>query len=512
MKEIKIFDINGEVRSVSVEALVDLYEAEDGKAFVCELSDGSNGLIPFVVEGKRNPDIDVLLNYERNEKKVTEEKPVVTEEKVSEKELETPMDAEYEEIPEEIAEEHDGFIGLTENGEVDENLRKKAEEEEFKEKQSFVAKHWKKAAIAALAAGVLFIGFHSCSKEDVKTDTNVPTTTIEQMSKDSIYTEITEEKLAETAVGFQNVLKENGIEISGQDALAFVTLTNIEHIKVTNPELLNDLFVKLEISDPVTLIQGVANRVIKPIVTSEITADDKDASYWTVAIIDPEDKAIADDGMALIAACKDIVAKNKAGEIGYEDATLQIKMLVEENFVVPNFDNSVAYTIKGEDGQIYYSKDIQSVGANFMTDAIVTGILMGDQDLKDHVNAPGYISVTSKDGQRYDIMSYVSHMSENSSSEIKDDTVTPNEATTGDVIGEENKYDFALTQYDPAIYAEIIKEYQKENPDFEPTGSELTDQIKVISANTANVHSLHALINGCVENLQNTQEGPVKTK
>ena len=147
-----------------------------------------------------------------------------------------------------------------------------------------------------------------------------------------------------------------------------------------------------------------------------------------------------------------------------------------------------------------------------MTDAIITGILMGDQDLKDHVNAPGYISVTSKDGQRYDIMSYVSHMSENSSSEIKDDTVTPNEATTGDVIEEEKKYSFALTQYDPAVYADIIKEYQQENPGFEPTYSELTDQLLVISRNQANVSTLQTTIDGCIANLQNTQEGPVKTK
>lgn len=511
MEEIKIFDINGEVRSVSVEALVGLDKAEDGKGLVCELSDGSNGLIPFVVEGKRNPDVDVLLNYVRNKNKVTEEKPVVTEEKeekVSEKELETPVDAEYEEIPEEIAEEHDGFVGIAENGEVDENLRKKAEEKEFKEKQSFVAKHWKKAAIAALAAGLLFIGFHSCSNEDIKTDTNVPTT-IEQISKDSVYTEITEEKLVETAVGFQNVLKENGIEISGQDALRFVTLANISHLQNTNPELLEQVLA--DVPNSQTLISS-AGSVIGKIVTSEITADDKDASYWTMAIIDESDRAIANDGMALIAACKDVVARNKAGEIGYEEATLEIKKLVEEEFVVQNFDNSVAYTIVGEDGKIYYSKDTQTPGANFMTDAIVTGILMGDQDLKDHVNAPGYISVTSKDGQRYDIMSYVSHMSENSSSEIKDDTITPNEATTGDVIEEENKYDFALTQYDPAVYADIIKEYQKENPGFEPTGSELTDQLLVISRNQANVSTLQTTIDGCIESLQNTQEGPVKTK
>lgn len=509
MKEIKIFDINDEVRSVSVETLAGLSKSEDGKELVCKLSDGTVGTIPLVVEGKRNPDIDVLLDYVRNKNKEKEEAPEVEEKKVTEKEPETPKDAEKEEVPKEVAEGEEGFIGVTDTGEVDENLRKKAEEKEFKEKEKKAVNYWKVVAIAAIAAGLMFFGFHSCSNQDVKTDNQV---TLDSMASDSVYTEMTEESVVTTAYNFQNTLKENGVEISGEDALAFVTLTNIEHIKTTNPELLEKLFIKLEVSDPVTLIQGVANRVISPIVTSEITADDKNAGYWTMAIMDPEDKKIADDGMALIADCKEIVAKNEAGEIGYEDATLQIKMLIEENFVVPNFDKSVAYTIEGEDGQIYYSKDIQTAGANFMTDAIITGILMGDQDLKNHVNAPGYISVTSKDGQRYDIMSYVSHMSENSSSEIKDDTVTPNEATTGDVIEEENKYSFALTQYDPAVYADIIKEYQQEYSGFEPTYSELTDQLKVISANTANVHSLHALINGCVENLQNTQEGPVKTK
>lgn len=508
MKEIKIFDINDEVRSVSVETLAGLSKSEDGKGLVCKLSDGTVGTIPFVAEGKRNPDIDVLLDYVRNKNKEKEEAPVVEEKKVTEKELETPMDAEYEEVPEEVAEGHEGYVGVTDTGEVDENLRKKSEEKEFKEKQNFVAKHWKKAAIAALAAGLLFFGFHSCSNQDIKTDADNQST-LESMISDSVYTEITEEKLVETSVGFQNTLKENGIEISGQDALRFVTLANISHLQNTNPELLEQVLA--DVPNSQTLITS-AGSVIGKIVTSEITADDKDASYWTMAIIDESDRAIANDGMALIEDCKEIVAKNKAGEIGYEDATLQIKMLVEENFVVPNFDNSVAYTIEGEDGKIYYSKDTQTPGANFMTDAIITGILMGDQDLKDHVNAPGYISVTSKDGQRYDIMSYVSHMSENSSSEIKDDTVTPNEATTGDVIEEEEKYSFALTQYDPTTYADIIKEYQQENPGFEPTYSELTDQLEVISANEVNVRSLHALINGCVENLQNTQEGPVKTK
>lgn len=508
MKEIKIFDINDEVRSVSVETLAGLSKSEDGKGLVCKLSDGTVGTIPFVVEGKRNPDIDVLLDYVRNKNKAKEEAPVVEEKKVPKKELETPMDAEYEEVPEEVAEEHEGYVGVTDTGEVDENLRKKSEEKEFKEKQSFVAKHWKKAAVVALAAGLLVCAFHSCSNQDVKTDADNQVT-LESMISDSVYTEITEEKLVETSVAFQNTLKENGIEISGQDALRFVTLANISHLQNTNPELLEQVLA--DVPNSQTLIAS-AGSVIGKIVTSEITADDKDASYWTMAIIDESDRAIANDGMALIEDCKEIVAKNKAGEIGYEEATLQIKMLIAENFIAPNYDNSIAYTIEGEDGQIYYSKDTQTLGAKFLTNAIIPGILMGDQDLKDYVNAPGYISVTSKDGQRYDIMSYISHMSENSSSEIKDDTVTPNEPTTGDVIEEESKYSFALTQYGPDVYADIIKEYQQKNPGFEPTGSETTDELKELSSGITVVPNIQTIIDGCIANLQNTQEGPVKTK
>ena len=90
MKEIKIFDINDEVRSVSVETLAGLSKSEDGKGLVCKLTDGTVGTIPFVVEGKRNPDIDVLLDYVRNKNKAKEETPVVEEKKVPEKELENP--------------------------------------------------------------------------------------------------------------------------------------------------------------------------------------------------------------------------------------------------------------------------------------------------------------------------------------------------------------------------------------------------------------------------------------
>ena len=267
MKEIKIFDINDEVRSVSVETLAGLSKSEDGKGLVCKLSDGTVGTIPFVAEGKRNPDIDVLLDYVRNKNKEKEEAPVVEEKKVTEKELETPMDAEYEEVPEEVAEGHEGYVGVTDTGEVDENLRKKSEEKEFKEKQNFVAKHWKKAAIAALAAGLLFFGFHSCSNQDIKTDADNQST-LESMISDSVYTEITEEKLVETSVGFQNTLKENGIEISGQDALRFVTLANISHLQNTNPELLEQVLA--DVPNSQTLIAS-AGSVIGKIVTSEIT-------------------------------------------------------------------------------------------------------------------------------------------------------------------------------------------------------------------------------------------------
>lgn len=500
MKEIKIYNAKGEVSTISVDKLPPFELG--AKGLECKLADGTTGLIPLTIDGKRNPDITTILEYAKEEK--------AKKEAAATKETEKEAPAEEIEVPEEAAEEHEGFVAVDGTSEVREDLKEKAEKKGLLQRaKETVAKHWKKVLALALIAGIGIAAFHSCSNQNIKEE---EPTSIEQLQEDSVYTEITEEQLVQTTNDFKNILAENGIEISGQDALRFVTLANISHLQNTNPELLNEVLATVPNAE--TLISS-AGSVIGKIVTSEITADNKDASYWTIAIIDESDRAIAEDGMDLIEDCKEIVARNKAGEIGHEEATLQIKMLIAENFIAPNFDNSIAYTIEGENGEITYSKDTQTPGANFMTDAIVTGILMGDQDLKDHVNAPGYIKVTSADGQSYDIMSYVSFMSENSSSEIKDDTIPTVEATTGDVVGEEqSKYSFELIQYDDKTWNEIVAPYQEENPNFIPTKSEATKDLLVISANKANVSTLHAIINGCIENMQNqnTQDANVKTK
>ena len=112
-----------------------------------------------------------------------------------------------------MAEGHEDFVPVAKNGEVDENLRKKAEEKEFKEKEKKAVNYWKVAALAALAAGLMFFGFHSCSNQDVKTDADNQVT-LESMNSDSVYTEITEELEKLPALPYQaEVLKNINISL-----------------------------------------------------------------------------------------------------------------------------------------------------------------------------------------------------------------------------------------------------------------------------------------------------------
>ena len=59
---------------------------------------------------------------------------------------------------------------------------------------------------------------------------------------------------------------------------------------------------------------------------------------------------------------------------------------------------------------------------------------------------------------------------------------------------------------------DIIKEYQQKNPGFKPTGSETIDELIDLSSGITVVPNIQTIIDGCIANLQNAQEGPVKTK
>ena len=201
----------------------------------------------------------------------------------------------------------------------------------------------------------------------------VPERTLDELYSDSRYTEITEENLTQATNDLVNEFAKHGIEINGQDALYFTALNNITHIAQTNPDLLSQLFGEV---DKETVISK-AGHVIGQIVTLEVTAKDEQVD-WTVALIDDADKKIAAHDMKLIEDCK-VIARNE--ELTNEEKAEQIQGLVQDKFVKPNYDKTVGRDF--EDGT--HSALTTEDGADFTTDAIFTGVMMGDNELKDYI-------------------------------------------------------------------------------------------------------------------------------
>ena len=210
-------------------------------------------------------------------------------------------------------------------------------------------------------------------EETVVEEPLVPERTLDELYSDSRYTEITEENLTQATNDLVNEFAKHGIEINGQDALYFTALNNITHIAQTNPDLLSQLFGEV---DKETVISK-AGHVIGQIVTLEVTAKDEQVD-WTVALIDDADKKIAAHDMKLIEDCK-VIARNE--ELTNEEKAEQIQGLVQDKFVKPNYDKTVGRDF--EDGT--HSALTTEDGADFTTDAIFTGVMMGDNELKDYI-------------------------------------------------------------------------------------------------------------------------------
>lgn len=85
---------------------------------------------------------------------------------------------EVEEI-DELAEEHDGFVAVSDTSEVREDLKEKAAKPTFIEKMKKVGKHWKKVVLALVLAGVMMCGLHSCQNQMTNNGpaTDTPTST-----------------------------------------------------------------------------------------------------------------------------------------------------------------------------------------------------------------------------------------------------------------------------------------------------------------------------------------------
>jgi hypothetical protein len=236
------------------------------------------------------------------------------------------------------------------------------------------------AALVAIVAIAIAAGVRSCSKNDKAQMPVAPTTStqtsIDDLKEDSRYTEITEAMLVDTTEDFVKELADHGITVTSSDALTYVTMANITHIQETNPKLLAKV---LDGMDSVETLSKTGH-IIGQIVTNEVTTKD-DTVDWTIALIDETDRKIAAHGAAyVVEGAKKIAAD---GTLKEEEKIAQIQALVENKFVAPNFDKTVGYEFN-DGSKITLS---QEEGADFISDAIITSILMGDNTLKNYINA-----------------------------------------------------------------------------------------------------------------------------
>ena len=207
--------------------------------------------------------------------------------------------------------------------------------------------------------------------EETKAE-EVQTKTIEELNSDSRYTEVTEENITSGTQQFMMDMANNGVDLDGAEALTFATVGNITHADHTNPDLNAQVFGSYPDKETVMSKTG---HIIGQIATLKIVKGvDVD---WTAIFVDETDRKIALHAKQTIDMCTEI-AKNS--ELSEEEKAKQIQSLIQERFVKPNYDKSVGYEYNGEK----ISKS-QEDGADFITDAIFTGIIMGDNTLKNYV-------------------------------------------------------------------------------------------------------------------------------
>ena len=195
---------------------------------------------------------------------------------------------------------------------------------------------------------------------------------VEELKSESRYTEVTEENLTSGTQKFMNDLAANGIDLDGADALTFATVGNITHMNQTNNELAKEVFSSYPDKESVMTKTG---HIIGQVATLEIV---KGVHVdWTVIFVDETDRKIALHSVETLNMCREVAANTELTE---EQKATQIQSIIQERFVKPNYDKSVGYEYNGE--RIAKS---QEDGADFITDALFTGIVMGDNKLKDYV-------------------------------------------------------------------------------------------------------------------------------
>ncbi len=350
--------------------------------------------LPVLLEkGRRNPELYQLIKDDLA--------LAVEEKKMAAREDNFDMDRAARGIndyAEEVKEEARQEAAKAEPVEIEEN------EEVVKEDNKLVGKHKIKEekeekdnkklkhAIATLAGGftigmIVMACLKGCGKtEEIPTveptaivtevEETVEGPTLEDFKNDSRYTEITEEDFTKRVEALINEYAEHGIEIKGEDAVTFVAVANITHLEHTNPELLSNVLGDEPVSEEVLAKCG---HIIGQIGNLENIAKDEQVD-WTIAFMDDTDREIAQDNIKdVIEGSKEIAADK---ELTDEEKGEKIRENINENFIQPNLDKTNGYELA--DGSS--TKLSQEDGADFITDAIITGILIGDDVLRNYTD------------------------------------------------------------------------------------------------------------------------------
>lgn len=339
----------------------------------------------------KKDDKNLICTYERNGKTFERIVPIYTEDGEYNPEIIKIMRA--EEAKNKVAalvprkekkakEELEEEIELADNENLEEEAEEELEEEEIETKNHEIVAvkegkpGWLKKAATALALGAsitaLIFACRSCGKEDTISDTKV---TFEDLKNDSRYTDVTEAMLVDATQDLIDEFTAHGMEVSGEDALTFTTIANITHLENTNPELLAQV-LGYDADAEQTLTK--VGHIIGQVVTLEVTDKDEQVD-WTVSLIDETDRKIAKHGVTEVIEASKVIAADK--EMPNKEKEEKIQELIQNNYVKPNYDKTVGYNF--EDGT--HTALVQEDGADFITDAIITGIFMGDNVLKNYV-------------------------------------------------------------------------------------------------------------------------------
>jgi hypothetical protein len=257
---------------------------------------------------------------------------------------------------------------------------------EKKGKLSAKAKLFRGIVVTAIATALIAGSLHACSEiQKGKTNSKVtltPTPTTAPIlndnsinQADSRFTKIDENLIIKTTENLIQELNNHGIDIETQDAVTLVAFGSMTHMQATSPDLLKEIFGKQSSEEIISRV----GHVIGQIVTNEVTVKDNSID-WSMIFMDNTDKKIAEHGIDYVINEAKHITEDK--ELSHKQKINKIQELIRTKFIAPNYDKTIGYEFSDGTRVTLPQED----GADFITDAIITGILMGDNTLKNYIN------------------------------------------------------------------------------------------------------------------------------